>query len=522
MALAAQKHEGARTPQNRQDVVEEAADLLLPPADPAGLPGPHPGRRRRRPPAAPRRTCSSSHRPPASRLIAHADPHPALPRPAVHRRPPPARLGERAHGPAGGPTATANCTRPWCCASPWTTTPCASSTATSWSRCAGTSPWPWRGCWPAASSSRRRGCPTPAPCSAAPRTPGNRWSASRSGLRAHPGRRRRLQRRRRGAATLLMAVPGTLGLSGGILQLGHAALLRRPMEQEQLPGPCRTSWCGPCRAAARTGRRRPWPATPPPPACSPTPRPCLIRSTAVAAWARWRRAPMPVCWRPTSATCGAPSGCSSRCCPPASPCGSIRPMSPASASTPDHPPSVGAGRAAGAGGWRPLRRRLPGPGPALVCRRLLRPPLAPPRPRRDQARAVRAQELTHAPVQPCSQRESDRPAPGHSQGPPGRRADPASGGDLPGPGRGRPAVPGAADPHRLRRRPGAAAEGGGPAPLRGGGRRRARHRRLRHPGRDRGRPAGAGRPRLRRLPLLPVRAGGHRPRPPPRKPHLRI
>lgn len=29
VALAAQKHEGARTPQNRQDVVEEAADLLF-------------------------------------------------------------------------------------------------------------------------------------------------------------------------------------------------------------------------------------------------------------------------------------------------------------------------------------------------------------------------------------------------------------------------------------------------------------------------------------------------------------
>ncbi len=38
-------------------------------------------------------------------------------------------------------------------------------------------------------------------------------------------------------ATLLMAVPGALGLRGGILQLGHAALLRRPMEQERLPRP---------------------------------------------------------------------------------------------------------------------------------------------------------------------------------------------------------------------------------------------------------------------------------------------
>jgi ATP phosphoribosyltransferase regulatory subunit HisZ len=38
-------------------------------------------------------------------------------------------------------------------------------------------------------------------------------------------------------ARLLMALPGALGLRGGILQLGHAALLRRPMEAEQLPRP---------------------------------------------------------------------------------------------------------------------------------------------------------------------------------------------------------------------------------------------------------------------------------------------
>lgn len=38
-------------------------------------------------------------------------------------------------------------------------------------------------------------------------------------------------------ARLLMAVPAAIGLRGGILQLGHAALLRRPMEQERLPRP---------------------------------------------------------------------------------------------------------------------------------------------------------------------------------------------------------------------------------------------------------------------------------------------
>ncbi|MBI4913480.1 MAG: ATP phosphoribosyltransferase regulatory subunit [Acidobacteria bacterium] len=36
-------------------------------------------------------------------------------------------------------------------------------------------------------------------------------------------------------ARLLLAVPGALGLRGGILQLGHAALLRVPMDQEGLP-----------------------------------------------------------------------------------------------------------------------------------------------------------------------------------------------------------------------------------------------------------------------------------------------
>ena len=36
-------------------------------------------------------------------------------------------------------------------------------------------------------------------------------------------------------AQLLMSVPGVLGLKGGLLQLGHAALLRKPMEAEALP-----------------------------------------------------------------------------------------------------------------------------------------------------------------------------------------------------------------------------------------------------------------------------------------------
>ena len=36
-------------------------------------------------------------------------------------------------------------------------------------------------------------------------------------------------------ARLLMAIPACLGLRGAILQLGSAALLRRPLEQEQLP-----------------------------------------------------------------------------------------------------------------------------------------------------------------------------------------------------------------------------------------------------------------------------------------------
>ena len=38
-------------------------------------------------------------------------------------------------------------------------------------------------------------------------------------------------------ARLMLALPAALGLRGGILQLGHAALLRRPMEQEDLPRP---------------------------------------------------------------------------------------------------------------------------------------------------------------------------------------------------------------------------------------------------------------------------------------------
>ena len=38
-------------------------------------------------------------------------------------------------------------------------------------------------------------------------------------------------------ARILMALPATLGLRGGILQLGHAALMRRPMEHEGLPRP---------------------------------------------------------------------------------------------------------------------------------------------------------------------------------------------------------------------------------------------------------------------------------------------
>jgi len=36
-------------------------------------------------------------------------------------------------------------------------------------------------------------------------------------------------------ARMLMAVPAVMGLKGGILALGHAALLRRPLEAEQLP-----------------------------------------------------------------------------------------------------------------------------------------------------------------------------------------------------------------------------------------------------------------------------------------------
>lgn len=36
-------------------------------------------------------------------------------------------------------------------------------------------------------------------------------------------------------ARLLMAVPGVVGLKGGLLALGDAALLRRPLEEEQLP-----------------------------------------------------------------------------------------------------------------------------------------------------------------------------------------------------------------------------------------------------------------------------------------------
>jgi ATP phosphoribosyltransferase regulatory subunit len=38
-------------------------------------------------------------------------------------------------------------------------------------------------------------------------------------------------------ATLMMSLPSVLGLKGGILALGHAALLRRPMEAEALPKP---------------------------------------------------------------------------------------------------------------------------------------------------------------------------------------------------------------------------------------------------------------------------------------------
>ena len=38
-------------------------------------------------------------------------------------------------------------------------------------------------------------------------------------------------------ARLMMALPAALGLRGGILQLGHAALLRRPMEEDDLPRP---------------------------------------------------------------------------------------------------------------------------------------------------------------------------------------------------------------------------------------------------------------------------------------------
>lgn len=38
-------------------------------------------------------------------------------------------------------------------------------------------------------------------------------------------------------AALMMGLPAVLGLKGGILALGHAALLRRPMEAEALPGP---------------------------------------------------------------------------------------------------------------------------------------------------------------------------------------------------------------------------------------------------------------------------------------------
>jgi ATP phosphoribosyltransferase regulatory subunit len=36
-------------------------------------------------------------------------------------------------------------------------------------------------------------------------------------------------------ARILMSLPSVLGLKGGILALGHAALLRRPLEAEQLP-----------------------------------------------------------------------------------------------------------------------------------------------------------------------------------------------------------------------------------------------------------------------------------------------
>jgi ATP phosphoribosyltransferase regulatory subunit len=38
-------------------------------------------------------------------------------------------------------------------------------------------------------------------------------------------------------ARMMMALPTALGLRGGILQLGHAALLRRPMTEEELPPP---------------------------------------------------------------------------------------------------------------------------------------------------------------------------------------------------------------------------------------------------------------------------------------------
>jgi ATP phosphoribosyltransferase regulatory subunit HisZ len=38
-------------------------------------------------------------------------------------------------------------------------------------------------------------------------------------------------------ARLLMSIPSAVGLKGGILALGHAALLRRPLEAEALPAP---------------------------------------------------------------------------------------------------------------------------------------------------------------------------------------------------------------------------------------------------------------------------------------------
>ena len=38
-------------------------------------------------------------------------------------------------------------------------------------------------------------------------------------------------------ARLLLAVPQTIGLRGGILQLGHAALVQRPLEAERVPAP---------------------------------------------------------------------------------------------------------------------------------------------------------------------------------------------------------------------------------------------------------------------------------------------